>query len=81
MDSTCVWPRVKSPEPVYPGQNADFSGEGANFIHAASVHPFPCQEPLFDHFFLHFVQADLNVDVKILVVIGKLFCKVPGGRR
>ena len=62
-----------------PGQDPYLSGQGTDLIHAAAVHPFASQEPLFDHFFLHFVQADFNVDVKVLVLFCKFLGKIPAG--
>ena len=62
------------------GQNADFGVQRTDFVHAAAVHTLALKQPLLDDLLLHLVQADLDVGLKVLVLVGKLLGEVqPGG--
>ena len=62
-----------------PRQNAHLGSQRPDFVHPTSIHPFACQEPLLDYLFLHFIQANLNVKVEVLILLCKFLGKVPAG--
>ena len=62
-----------------PRQNAHLGSQRPDFVHTTSIHPFACQEPLLDYLFLHFIQANLNVKVEVLILLCKFLGKVPAG--
>ena len=64
---------------VDPGQHAHFRAQGPDLVHGAAVYALAGQQPLFDHLFLHLVQADFDVLVIVLVLFGKLLGKVQTG--
>ena len=61
-------------------QNADLGVERADLVHLAAVDALALEQPLLDDLLLHLVQADLDVDVEVLIFFGELVGEIAAGR-
>ena len=61
-------------------QNADLGVERADLVHLAAVDALALEQPLLDDLLLHLIQADLDVDVEVLILFGELVGEIAAGR-